>query len=287
MAELRQLRAFVAVAQELNFTRAAERLHLGQQAVSKSVRSLERELGVTLLERTTREVRLTPAGAAMLDGAVRALDAADAAVARAREVGRGDAGVVRVGVTPAVGPLERHEIVGALRAGAPGLAVSFHELRPGEVAPALRGGEVEVVVARTAAAGVASAPLRPSPAELRVPAGHRLAGRGPVALAELDGERLLTWSPPGTAYTETLLAAAAAAGAGMAPVEARVTGSASLTELAETAAVALVPRGWGDAPGTVTVALDHDVRLPLLALWRPGPEPPSVRRLRAALGGGG
>jgi DNA-binding transcriptional LysR family regulator len=66
MPELRQLRAFVAVAQELNFTRAAERLHLGQQAVSKSVRQLERELGVTLLERTTREVRLTPAGAALL-----------------------------------------------------------------------------------------------------------------------------------------------------------------------------------------------------------------------------
>ena len=63
MPELRQLRAFVAVAQELNFTRAAERLHLGQQAVSKSVRQLERELGVTLLERTTREVRLTAAGA--------------------------------------------------------------------------------------------------------------------------------------------------------------------------------------------------------------------------------
>ena len=62
MPELRQLRAFVAVAEELNFTRAAERLHLGQQAVSKSVGQLERELGVALLERTTREVRLTPAG---------------------------------------------------------------------------------------------------------------------------------------------------------------------------------------------------------------------------------
>jgi DNA-binding transcriptional LysR family regulator len=59
--ELRQLRAFVAVAEERNFTRAAARLHLAQQAVSKSVRGLERELGVELLQRTTREVRLTPA----------------------------------------------------------------------------------------------------------------------------------------------------------------------------------------------------------------------------------
>ena len=64
---------------------------------------------MTLLERTTREVRLTPAGAALLDGAARALDAADAAFARAREVGSGTSGTVRVGVSPAVGPAEREE----------------------------------------------------------------------------------------------------------------------------------------------------------------------------------
>lgn len=289
MPELRQLRAFVAVAQELNFTRAAERLHLGQQAVSKSVRQLERELGVTLLERTTREVRLTPAGAALLDGALRALDAADAAVARAREVGRGTAGTAEVGVTPAVGARERDAIVRALRHGAPDLSVSFHDLRPSEVAPALRTGEVEVVVTRTAATAgeMATAPLRPSPAELRVPAGHRLAGRESVALAELDGERLLAWSPPGTPYTDMLLAAAASGGARVTPVEAHVTGGSSLSELAEAGAVALVPRGWAETPGTVAVALDDDVRLPLVALWRPGAQPAAVRRLRAGMGGSG
>jgi DNA-binding transcriptional LysR family regulator len=286
MPELRQLRAFVAVAQELNFTRAAERLHLGQQAVSKSVRQLERELGVTLLERTTREVRLTPAGAALLDGALRALDAADAAVARAREVGRGTAGTVRVGVTPAVAAGERDDIVRALREGAPGLSVSFRDLRPAEVAPALRAGDVEVVVARTAPAGerIAGAPLRSTPAELRVPAGHRLAGRGPVALAELDGEGLLTWSPPGTAYTDMLVGTAAAAGAEVRPVEAHITGGTSLRELAETGAVALVPRGWPDTAGTVVVPLRDEVRLPLAALWRSGPAPPAARRLLAGMG---
>jgi DNA-binding transcriptional LysR family regulator len=276
--ELRHLRAFVAVAQELSFTRAAGRLHMGQQAVSKSVRQLERELGVTLLERTTREVRLTPAGAALLDGATRALDAADAAFARAREVGRGAAGTVRVGVTPAVGAGERDGIVRALRAGAPGLSVSFHDLRPAEVGPALRSGEVELVVARTPSeGGLASA--------LRVPAGHRLAGRAAASLAELDGERLLTWSPPGTAYTDMLLATISAAGAEVTPVEAHVTGGTSLGELAEVGAVALVPEGWPDTAGTVGVRLDGDVRLPLVVLWRPGPEAPAVRRLRAGPGG--
>ena len=73
MPDLRELRTFVAVAEERNFTRAAERLHLAQQAVSKSVGRLERELGVELLERTTREVRLTAAGAALLESGREAL----------------------------------------------------------------------------------------------------------------------------------------------------------------------------------------------------------------------
>ena len=66
MPELRHLRVFAAVAEQLSFTRAAELLHMTQQTVSRTVSELERELGVTLLERTTREVRLTPAGDALL-----------------------------------------------------------------------------------------------------------------------------------------------------------------------------------------------------------------------------
>src|ERR687893_1640801 len=89
--ELRQLRAFVAVAEELNFTRAAERLHLGQAGVSRAVATLERELGVTLLERTSHTVRLTPAGEELLRSGREVLAAADAAFARARAVGTGRA----------------------------------------------------------------------------------------------------------------------------------------------------------------------------------------------------
>jgi len=145
MPELRQLRAFVAVADEPNFTRAAERLHLGQQAVSKSVGQLERELGVALLERTTREVRLTPAGTTLLESGRDALAAADAAFDRARTVGRGLAGTVRVGVTPAIGPATRDEVARVLRDGAAELSVSFHEFRPGEVSQRLRDRTVDLV----------------------------------------------------------------------------------------------------------------------------------------------
>jgi DNA-binding transcriptional LysR family regulator len=88
--ELRHLRYFVAVAEELNFSRAAERLHVGQPGVSQQVRKLEEELGVRLFERTPRSVALTDAGAALLDEAPRVLRHADIAQMAARDArGRG------------------------------------------------------------------------------------------------------------------------------------------------------------------------------------------------------
>ena len=285
MPELRQLRAFVAVAEELNFTRAAERLHLAQQAVSKSVRGLEAELGVELLERTTRAVRLTAAGAALLEQGRAALVAADAAFASARAVGLGFSGTVRVGTSPAVGDAVLARVVAALRDGAPDVAVSLLEVRPGDVERLLRDREVDLVLARTARTGpeVASAALPPTPARVAVPADHPLAGAGTIGLAQLDGAALLTWSPRGTPYTDLLVERLAAAGARVEPVESRVTGGQALVELAAHGAVAVVPEGWPERDGTVLLEIRDDLTLPLVALWPVGPEPPAVRRLRAAL----
>ncbi len=290
MPELRQLRTFVAVAEQLNFTRAAERLHMGQQAVSKSVRALERDLGVELLERTTREVRLTDAGAALLADGRRALAAADAAFERARTVGRGLTGTVDVGVSPAVGAAVREQVVDVLRDGAPDLRVSLVEVRPGAIPKLLRGRRLDLVLARTFDGGpeIDSAALRPTPAELFVPAGHRLAARAgadakPVPLAELDGERLLTYNPPGTPYTDMLLARLAAGGARVEPVEALVIGQHGMRELRDQNAIAIAAQGWPAGDGVVRLPLAGDVTLPLLVLWPAGVVSPAVRRLRAAL----
>jgi DNA-binding transcriptional LysR family regulator len=285
MPELRQLRAFVAVAEELNFTRAAERLHLGQQAVSKSVGQLERELGVELLERTTREVRLTPAGVALLESGRDALAAADAAFDRAQAVGRGLAGTVRIGATPAIGPETREQVARALLGGAPELSLSFHEVRPADVAQRLRDRFVDLVLARTSrdTPDVDSAALHPSPVELHVPADHRLAGAASTRLAELDGERLLTWSAPGTPYTDLLLNRLRAAGAHVEPVESRVTG-AGAPDLTGTGAVALAPAGYPTGEHNVRIPIVDDITLPLLVLWPAGLPSPAVRRLRAAMG---
>jgi DNA-binding transcriptional LysR family regulator len=283
--DLRQLRTFVALAEELSFTRAAERLFVGQQAVSKSVRQLERELGVELVERTTHDVRLTAAGAALLEAGRPALAAADAAFAAAREAGQGLTGTIRVGVSPAVSPLDRQEVVDVLRRGAPDVSVSLLEVRPRDVRRLLRARELDLVLARTSddAPDVDSAALRPTPAVLCVPAGHRLAGGDPVGLAQLDGERLLTWSPRGTAFTDLLLTRLAAAGAQVEPVESRVTGSTGLAELADRDAVALMPAGWPPADDVAQVALADDVTLPLLVLWPTGAPSAAVRRVREGM----
>jgi DNA-binding transcriptional LysR family regulator len=286
MPELRQLRTFVAVAEELNFTRAAERLALAQQAVSKSVGQLERELGVALLERTTREVRLTPAGSALLEAGREALAAADAAFDLAQAVGRGLAGTVQVGVTPAVGPATRDEVGRVLRDGAPELSVSFREVRPGEVRQVLRDRTVDLVLARTSRdpPDVDSASLRPSPVELFVPAGHRLASAATARLAELDGERLVTWSRPGTPYTDLLVTRLEAAGARVEPVQSPITGGGEPPDLTETGAVALMPAGWPTGERNARVAIEDDVSLPLLVLWPAGLPSPAVERLRAGMG---
>lgn len=289
MPGLRQLSAFVAVAEELNFTRAAERLSVGQQAVSKSIRQLELELDVELVERTTREVRLTAAGEALLALGRPALASVQAAFASARDIGHGLTGVVRIGCSPAVGPVERQRVIEALRDGAPEASVMIRDIRPDEASQGLAAHELDFVVARTVerTPELEIVALRPTDAILCVPGGHRLAAAGTASLADLDGERLLVWTRPGTAFTDLMLSRVAVAGATIEALVSRVQGGGtSLVELAERDAVALMPLGWHEEEDVVQVALTDDVTLPLVMAWRVGSVPAAVRRVRAKMGRG-
>jgi DNA-binding transcriptional LysR family regulator len=113
--ELRHLRYFVAVAEELNFRRAAERVHVAQPAVSEQVRKLERELGVILLDRTRRRVRLTEPGAVLLEDARRVLRLADAAKQSARRAGEGVTSRLRIGYVAAALPAAVPRALQAIR----------------------------------------------------------------------------------------------------------------------------------------------------------------------------
>ena len=146
MPELRPLRYFPAVAEELNFSRAARRLHMAQPPLSVAIRNLEDELGLTLLERSTREVRLTEAGGVFLEGAKRAVAEADA-VAAAKRAASGEAGSLRVAYNwsarfetlPAIGQ--------AFRAERPDVELLTEEMRPNQMLTALRGGAIDLAVA--------------------------------------------------------------------------------------------------------------------------------------------
>jgi DNA-binding transcriptional LysR family regulator len=286
MPELRHLRAFVTVAEQLSFTRAADLLHLTQQSVSRTVGELERDLGVALLERTTREVRLTPAGVSLLRDGREVLRAADAAFARAREIGTGALGRVRIGVSPAIGPGDRDAVVRALRPPGSDVSVALHEVRPADLRPLLRSQELDLALTRVSGEAddaLHSARLRPTPMVLCVPAGHPLADSASVRLADLDGARLLVASPRGTSYTDLLVDAIEAAGATVSLVEARVTGGAALlTELVEADAVALMPVGTPPREGIVQVPV-AGFEAPLVLLWPAGRPSAAVERLRSTL----
>ncbi|HET9094669.1 MAG TPA: LysR family transcriptional regulator [Solirubrobacteraceae bacterium] len=290
MPELRELRAFIAVAEQLSFTRAAETLHLSQQTVSKTIRELERELGVELLERTTREVRVTPAGAALLEPGRRVLSLAESAFDEARAVGTGRSGTIRIGVSPAVGPTDRAEVIRALRAAQPEVSISLRVLRPGQLRDSLRARAVDFVLTRASGvedASVHHAELRPTPMDICVRIGHPLSGQTSLRLAQITGVRVLTASAPGTPYTDMLLARFAEAGAAVTAVEARVTGGAELlTELAlKRDAVAIMPTGTSTPADVVSIPIE-DLALPLLVLWPAGLPPRSVVRLGQAMAAG-
>lgn len=287
MLDLQQLRTFVAVADQLSFTRAAERLGISQQAVSRGVRALEDEVGVVLLERTTREVRVTAAGAALVEEAHDLLSRAEAAVARVRSVDDGLSGTIAVGVTPAIGHADRIAVVAALRAGRPELRVALRDVRPAQLRPLLRAGELDIALSRARGLddpAIAARPLRPTPMVLCVATGHRLARETEILPELLDGERLLVASPVGTPYTDLLIARLGEAGADVVPVEAHVTGGGEiLGELAGTDTVALMPRDTPVPDGVSCMSLSDELTLPLYVLSAGGRPSPAAEQLTRRL----
>ena len=203
--ELRELRVFLALADELHFGRTAERLGISQPAVSESVRALESRLGVKVFDRTSRRVRLTPAGEGLKRGLVPALAAIDRALAGASELSRTAQCLLRVGfVLTTEGPaLSR--LIAAFQARYPACEVRLQEVETFDAYRALRRGDIDVLCNWLAvdqpdlAAGAAFAHYRRA---LAVAPTHRLAGRPSVFVEDLADEEtaLLPRSVPPAVY---------------------------------------------------------------------------------------
>ncbi|MGH3785033.1 MAG: LysR family transcriptional regulator [Pseudonocardiaceae bacterium] len=186
--DLRAMRYVIAIAETGGFQRAAERLHMAQPPLSRQIRALERELGVTLFHR--RPSRLTAEGRVFVDAARAILADVDRAVAATRGAGQAEVGVVRVGYGPMSGYSDIPRLVAAVRERQPGIRLEAREMWDTELGSALLENDLDIAIGRHLLIGgdVARRVLWREPYLVVVGDGHPLADRRSVALRELRGE---------------------------------------------------------------------------------------------------
>jgi DNA-binding transcriptional LysR family regulator len=205
---LARLSCFIAVAEELHFGRAAERLHMTQPPLSRQIQQLEAELGVQLIDRTTRSVTLTPAGVAFLPDARRILQLAESASLTVKRVPAGDLGTVVVGFTAASAHVVLPLLFDAAREKLPDVKLDLREMVTSVQLEALMTGELDLGMARPPVRrpGLVSRPLLHEQLIAALPVAHPLAELGrQLTLNDLDGQDVIMYSPVQARYFNELL----------------------------------------------------------------------------------
>ena len=275
------MRYFVAVAEELHFTRAAERLHMAQQPLSAAIARLEQQLGFKLLERNTRRVELTEAGEAFLEAARSALAAADAAVDVAHAAAKGLTGEVAIGMSAGAW-YGLGELFARLRADHPGLRLHVRQQSSQPLARAVGAGELDLAV------GLCVPPdtplerhrLKDEPVVLVVAGDHALAARDAVALADArDGTFALDDPAEGPGYNAAVVALCEAAGFTPAVREVQTHHDAWERAIAAGELVGLTTSCSLHAahPGVRAIPVTPAATFPLELLARPEERRPAVR----------
>ena len=185
--ELRHLRYFIAVAEELHFARAAERLHIEQSPLSRAIKYLEYDLNVQLFERTTRSTRLTWAGQVLLDEAKRALSAVEQAVASTKAAATGYRGTLRIALSDGVAQPWLSALLAQCREEEPDVEIRLFEIPLAGQVKGLRGGLYDAGFAHAAVAGenIVVQSAWNDPLVIAVPARHPLLAHKRIPLAEL------------------------------------------------------------------------------------------------------
>jgi DNA-binding transcriptional LysR family regulator len=230
--ERREIEIFLTLAEELHFGRTAERLLVSQSRVSQTIARLERRFGVTLFDRTSRRVALSPVGAALYADVRAGHDRIERGIAAATAAGRGVVGTLPVGLeAPAVAELAAPTFA-RFRATNPDVELVFREAGFTDPLDLLRAGEVDVTITNAPVdeEGIEEGPVvYAEPMVLAVARDHRLAGRSTVGLDDLEGETVYRAGrraapyrpdPDRTAATLLELLAAVAAGDGVCPLAA-------------------------------------------------------------------
>jgi DNA-binding transcriptional LysR family regulator len=195
--ELNQLRCFVTIVEELHFGRAAERLNMTQPPLSRQIRLLEHQVGATLLERSSRGVRLTTAGKVFLPRAARILRVAQDAIFMARRAANGEQGSLAVGFTAGAGYNLLPQAVRRLREQVPGVALTLKEMVSTAQVDALNLGEIDLGLMRPHAlnAELESEVLATEALLLAIPDYEADMWPAVPTLADLHGKPFIMYSP--------------------------------------------------------------------------------------------
>jgi DNA-binding transcriptional LysR family regulator len=276
--ETRLLQQFIAVAEELHFNRAAERLHMAQPPLSQAIRRLEGEIGFLLFERTNRSVALTPAGASFLERARQILQSLDEGVAHTRRVAQGVEGhltMTFVNIAP-YAPLLR--ALRSFRLASPVVAFTMKEATTQEQVVALESGAADIGFMRTPGTSTPTLHLESilrEPICVALPAGHRLGDRARIELAWLKDEAFVA-SPRllGQGFHDQLIRLCQAAGFLPNIVQQARQLQTLVALVASGFGIALVPAALASEPRgdvvfrPITVDAPEDLRhLQLLMAW--------------------
>jgi DNA-binding transcriptional LysR family regulator len=283
--ELRHMEAFIVVAEELNFRRAAERLHIAQPPLSQQIKRLERDVGTILLHRTTRHVALTPAGEAFLQGARRAVQAAHAAPHAAREVAAGKSGFVRLGFS---GPTSYEVLVLVNK--------KYRERRPdvrldivgpvygGELIERLGRDEIDAGLVRLPVPGsrIAVQEITRHAMAAALPTDHPLAGHAQVGLPELRDEPMISLLANRGAGLLTVIHSAFLAH-GFSPniVQEAPDTHTIMSLVGAGVGIGLIPASAAHIklPGVILVPVPDIPPIPLALAWREGDTNPALQAL--------
>ncbi len=284
--EIRNLRHFCVLAEQLHFTKAARLLNVAQPALSHQIKQLEEELGTQLVERSNRRVRLTPAGEVFLTRAARILEQLDQAARETARVGQGEAGSLVLGVVSTAVCSVLPELLRTFRREVPHISIDIHEMEPAEQVDALRRETIDIGLLFLAIQDPMFDSLVVSRERLiaALPRGHPAASADKVRLGDLESETfLIPRKQPVAGFHEVVLDTLRSAGIPTPRIQPTRLLQTAVFLVAGRLGVALVPesfrrhlrvRGcvYRDIAGTAAYA-------DLIGLWRRNNVPPALRRL--------
>ena len=280
------MRYVVEVARQRNFSRAAEQLHVAQQALSQQVKTVETMIGVTLFDRTNRGVELTPAGVVFVQEARRVISAADRTVTRTQAVADGQAGSVRIAYTLTTVYDTLPRLIERVQADHAALKLELREVFGGDVSALLSEGRYDAALCprMSLPAEYGRQEMRYEPFVLAVSSGHRLAARERVNVHDCSGELFELWPremAPG--YHDAVISVCR--GAGFEPrLDEQAAGSTVWGNIAQGRGVGLVVSSLIDQlpRGITLVAITEPVPTLLVDLvWHRDTASPAVEHVRA------